>query len=179
MLRRLADQKHETIKKEDDDTDLKIETKYEVDDPPPLPETITIEDDINNKPESVDEKSKKIGDVIESTLGTATQIEISDADRKKEQECLDEFLGGIVAPTEQELTDKTIAHVLSEETDNPQMDGKIEDIFIDDDEKFYKENMTEKDKEFSRELVDKTNFIQMASKLILKLSKKYPIVTMM
>ena len=30
MLRRLADQKNETIKKEDDDTDLNIETIYEV-----------------------------------------------------------------------------------------------------------------------------------------------------
>ena len=28
MLRRLVDQKNETIKKEDDDTDLKTETKY-------------------------------------------------------------------------------------------------------------------------------------------------------
>ena len=63
ILRRLADQKNETIKKEDDNTDLKIETEYEIDDLPPPLETITVEDDLNNEPESVDEKSKKIGDV--------------------------------------------------------------------------------------------------------------------
>ena len=63
MLRRLADQKNETIKKEDDNTDLKIETEYEIDDLPPPLETITVEDDLSNEPESVDEKSKKIGDV--------------------------------------------------------------------------------------------------------------------
>ena len=124
MLRRLVDQKNERIKKEHDDTDLKIETKYEIDDLPSPPETITIEeDDLNNEPESVDEKSKRIGDVIENTLETATQIEISDADRKKEQEWLDDFLRGIAPPTEQKLNDKAIAQVLSEETDNPQMDG--------------------------------------------------------
>ena len=124
MLRRLVDQKNERIKKEHDDTDLKIETKYEIDDLPSPPETITIEeDDLNNEPESVDEKSKRIGDVIENTLETATQIEISDADRKKEQEWLDNFLRGIAPPTEQKLNDKAIAQVLSEETDNPQMDG--------------------------------------------------------
>ena len=110
MLRRLVDQKNERIKKEHDDTDLKIETKYEVDDVPSPPETITIEeDDLNNEPESVDEKSKRIGDVIENTLETATQIEISDADRKKEQEWLDSFLGGITPPTEQKLNEKAIA----------------------------------------------------------------------
>ena len=59
MLKRLADQKSITIKKEDDDTDLKLETKYEIDDdddvpPPPYPET--TEDDLNIEPENVDEK---------------------------------------------------------------------------------------------------------------------------
>ena len=77
---------------------MKIETKYGIDDPSPSTETITIEDDLNNEPESVDEKSKRVGDIIEPTLEIATQIKISDADRKKEQEWLDDFLGWIVPP---------------------------------------------------------------------------------
>ena len=137
---------------------MKIETKYEIDDLPPPPKTITIEDDLKNEPESVDKKSKSIGDVIEPTLETVIQIEISDADRKKEQEWLDNLLGAIVPSTEQELNDKAIAQVLSEETDNPQMDGKIEHMFIDDDERFYKADLTEKGKNFLHELVDKSNY---------------------
>ena len=137
---------------------MKIETKYEIDDPPPPPKTVTIEGNLNNEPESVDEKSKRIGNIIEPTLETATQIEISDADRKKEQEWFDDFLGGIATPTEQELNDKVIAQMLSEETDNPQMDVKIENIFIDDDERVYKDDLTEKDKEFLHELVDKSHY---------------------
>ena len=73
MLRCLAEQKNETIKKEDDHTDLKTETKYEINDPPPPLKTITIEDDLNKKSESVDEKTKKIDHKIEPTLETATQ----------------------------------------------------------------------------------------------------------
>ena len=38
------------------------------DEPPPPLETITIEDDLNNEPESVDEKTKRTGDLIEPTL---------------------------------------------------------------------------------------------------------------
>ena len=38
------------------------------------------------------------------------------------------------------------------------MDGKIEHMFIDDNERFYKNDLTEKDKEFLHELVDKNNY---------------------
>ena len=48
---------------------------------------------------------------------------------------------------------------MSEETDNLQTDGKIEHMFIDDDERFYKDNLTEKDKEFLHELVHKSNYL--------------------
>ena len=64
-----------------------------------------------------------------------------------EQEWLDQFLQGIDGPTQQELNDKAIAQVLSEETDNPQIDGKTENIFIDDDERFEKDDITEEDKD--------------------------------
>ena len=142
MLRRLVDQKNQTIKNEDDHTELKIEIKYEIDDLPPPPKTITIEYDLNNERESVVEKSKRISDTIKPTLETATQTEITDADRKKEQE----------------LNDKEIVQILSEETDNPQIDGKIENVFIDDNERFYKDDLIKKDKEFLHELVDKSNY---------------------
>ena len=86
MLKCLADQKSITIKKEDDDTDLKLETKYEIDyddnDVPPPPNTETIEDDLNIEPESMNEKSNRIGDVAELTIETATEIENSDKIKK-------------------------------------------------------------------------------------------------
>ena len=97
-------------------------------------------------------------DELNTTLETPAEIGISDDIRKMEQEWLDQFLQGIDEPTQQELNDKAIAQVLSEETDNPQIDGKIEDIFIDDDEKFEKDNITEEDKEFIRNLLDKSNY---------------------
>ena len=87
---------------------------------------------------------KKIGNVIEPTLVTPTQIEISDADKKREQEWLDDFLRGADILTQQELNDKAIAQILSEKTDNPQIDGKIEHMFIADNERFYKYELTEK-----------------------------------
>ena len=48
---------------------------------------------------------------------------------------------------------------MSEETDNLQIDGKIEHMFIDDDERFYKDDLTEKDKEFLHELVHRSNYL--------------------
>ena len=105
----------------------------------------------------MDEKSKRIGDVVEPTLETATEIENSDEIRKIEQEWFDQFLQGINVLSQQELNDRAIAQVLSEETDNPQMDGKIENIYIDDDERFSKDDVTEEDKGFIKNLIDKTN----------------------
>ena len=37
------------------------------------------------------------------------------------------------------------------------MDGKIENIYIDDDERFSKDDVTEEDKGFIKNLIDKTN----------------------
>ena len=135
---------------------MKLETKYKIDDAPPYEGV--IEDDLNNEPESVDEKSKKIGDVVEPTLEAPAEIEFSDNIRKMEQEWLDQFLQEKDnKSTQQELNDKAIAQVLSEETDNPQMLGKIENMLIDDDERFAKDYITEQDKEFIQTLLHKNN----------------------
>ena len=75
-----------------------------------------------------------------------------------EQDWLDQFLQGVDGQSQQELNNRAIAQVLSEETDNPQMDDKIENIFIDDDERFSKDDVTEEEKDFIKNLLDKTNY---------------------
>ena len=60
---------------EDDNTDLKLKTKYEFDDnnpPPPYPSD-TIEDNLSTEPENIDEKVKQ-ADIVEPR-DTVTTIE--------------------------------------------------------------------------------------------------------
>ena len=75
-----------------------------------------------------------------------------------EQEWLGQVLQGVDRPSQEELNGSTIAQVLSEETHNPQMEGKIGNIFIDDDERFSKDYVTEGDKDFIKNLRGKTNY---------------------
>ena len=95
--------------------------------------------------------------VVEPSLETLERIEISDHDRRREQEWLNDFLRGITPPTEQEENDRAIAQVLAEEMNQPG-DVNIEDIFVDDNETFYNNDMTENDKEYIKSLIEKTNF---------------------
>ena len=69
------------------------------------------------------------------------------------QQWLDQFLQGVDGLSQLELNDRAIVQVLSEETDNPQMDGKIENIFVDDDERFSKDNVKEEDRDFIKHLI--------------------------
>ena len=159
MLRRLSQQNTviKKKKKEDDDLDFKLKTKYQVDEETPQDDPIIIEDDLNVEPKNVDEKAKRFEPVVEPMLETPEQVEISDQDRLREQEWLDDFLRGIIPLSEQEKNDRAIAQVLAEEMNQPG-DVNIEDIFIDDNEAFYNDDMTENDKEYIKSLIDKTNF---------------------
>ena len=150
LLRGLSRQNTD-IKKEDDDLDFKLDEETPQDDP------IIIEDDLNVEPENVDEKAKRFEPVVEPTLETPEQVEISDQDKLREQEWLDDFLRGITPPTEQEENDRTIVQVLTKEMDQSG-DINIEDIFFDDNEAFYNDDMTENHKEYIKSLIDKTNF---------------------
>ena len=61
----------------------------------------------------------------------------------------------VVEPiTTEEKIEKTIEDIVKGEENN--VDGKIEDIFIDDTEVFENDDMTEDDKQFIRSLIDKT-----------------------
>ena len=96
MLRGLRNNENETIKKEGDDNDFKIKTKFEIDEDPPSPYPFdTIADDFNTELENTDEKSKKT-DIIEPKLESVSEIEISDEITKADQEWFDNFLKGIV-----------------------------------------------------------------------------------
>ena len=55
LLRRLAQQNTEIKKEEDDDLDLKLDTKYQIDEETPQDDPIVIEDDLKVEPENVDE----------------------------------------------------------------------------------------------------------------------------
>ena len=56
----------------------------------------------------------------------------------------------------EEKIEKTIEDIVKGKENN--VDGKIEDIFIDDNEVFENDDMTEDDKQLIRSLTDKTNF---------------------
>ena len=82
-LRHQRNESISRIKLEDDNTDLKLKTKYEFDDndlPPPYPFD-TIEDNLNTEPENVEEKVKQVG-IVEPKLEMPTKIEQRDNNRK-------------------------------------------------------------------------------------------------
>ena len=68
---------------------------------------------MNVEPENADEKAKRFAPVVEPMLGTPEQVEISDQDRLREQEWLDDVLRGITPPSEQEKNDRAIAEILA------------------------------------------------------------------
>ena len=76
LLRGQRNESISRIKLEDDNTDLKLKTKYEFDDnnpPPPYPFD-TIEDNLNTEPESIEERVKQVV-IVEPKLETSTEIE--------------------------------------------------------------------------------------------------------
>ena len=161
LLRRQRNENTNRIKLEDDNTDLKLKTKYELDDddtPPPYPFG-TTEDNLNTEPENIEEKVKQ-GDIAEPKLETPTEIEQSGNTRKADKSWLDDFLAGVknTKQTLQELNDQAIAGVLSEEIDAPKIDTEIDNIFIDDNELFDKDELTDENKAFIKTLLDKANY---------------------
>ena len=58
----------------------------------------------------------------------------------------------------QELNDQAIADVLSEEVMVPKIDTEIDPIFIDDDDVFPKDNLTDANKQFIKTFLDKNNY---------------------
>ena len=111
-----------------------------------------IEDDLNIEPENVDEKAKRFEPVSEPALKTPEEIEKTETDRLKD------LFDGLEMVSEQEKNDGIIAEIFAEQ--EPILDRKIEDIFIDDDESFKDYDITEEDKDYIRSLIDKTNFVQ-------------------
>ena len=161
LLRRQRNENTNRIKLEDDNTDLKLKMKYELDDnvpPPPYPFD-AIEDNLNTEPENIEEKVKQV-DIAEPKLEAPTEIEQSENNRKSDNDWLNKFLAGVESTkqTLQELNDQAIAAILSEETDAPQIDTKIDNIFIDDNELFAKDELTDENKAFIKTLLDKANF---------------------
>ena len=90
-------------------------------------------------------------------LETPEQSMINNQNKLDKQKWLNDFLRGVDPPSEQEKNDSAIAEVLADETE-PTIDGKTENIFIDDNEVFDNDDMTETDKEYIQSLIDKTNF---------------------
>ena len=160
-LRRQRNENISRIKLEDDNTDLKLKTKYEFDDndlPPPYPFD-TIEDNLNTEPENTETKVKQ-ADIVEPKLETPTETGKSGNNRKFDNDWLNEFLAGVetTKQTPQELNNQAIAAVLTEETDVSQIDTKINNIFINDNELFAKDELTDENKAFIKTLLDKANY---------------------
>ena len=160
-LKRQRNESINRIKLEDDNIDLKLKTKYEFDgnNPPPPYPFDTLQDDLNTEPENIDEKFKQI-DIVEPKLETSIEIKQNDNTRKADKKWLDDFLAGVenTKQTLQELNDQAIAAVLPEETDVPQIDAQIDTIYIDNNELFGKDELTDENKAFIKTLLDKANY---------------------
>ena len=139
----------ETVKVEDIKTKQQLNDKYQIDNTPPPPYDaphVFITD-----PQNASEKVKQV-DIVEPKLETPEEIEQNDTQRKFSKYWLDNFLNGVKTTKQvlQELNDQAIADVLSEEVMAPKVDAEIDPVFIDDDEIFSKDNLTDQDKEFAR-----------------------------
>ena len=161
MSRCQRNENTDKIKLEDDKTDLKLKTKYEFDNnnPPPPYLFHTIQDNLNTEPENIDEKFKQIY-IVEPKLETSREIKQSDNTRKADKKWFDDFLAGVenTKRTLQELNGQATAAVLSEEIDQLQIDTQIDTIFIDDNELFGKDEMTDENKAFIKTILDKANY---------------------
>ena len=152
LFRRLASTQADAIKSEDDRTVLQLKTKYEIDDddpPPPYPYSAVY----TTKPGNVSEKIRQFNeDVVEPKLETPTEIKQNNTQRKFDQVWLDNFLNGVKTTKQvlQELNDQAIPDLLSEEVMVPEADTQIDPIFIDDDDIFAKDDLTDENKEFKK-----------------------------
>ena len=160
-LRRQRNENTNRIKLEDNSIDLKLKTKYEFDvyDPPPPYPFDTIQDNLNTESENTDEKFKQIN-TVEPKLETSTEIKQSGNTRKADKKWPDDFLAGVenTKRTLQELNDQAIAAILSKEADAIQIDTQIDNIFIDDNELFAKDELTDENNTFIKTLLDKANY---------------------
>ena len=145
LLRTQRNEKISRIKVEDDETDLKLKTKYEFDDdPPPAHPFDTIQDNFNTEPENIDKEVKQV-DIIELKLETPAKINENDNAKKFNNKLLDDFLVGIenTKQTLQELNDQAI---------------EIDPVFIDDNDVFFKDELTDENKAFIKTVLDKANY---------------------
>ena len=158
MFRQLATTQNETVKKEDIDTDWQLKQKYEIDNDDPPPPHYT--GPVYVEPDSISEKIRQFnGHVAEPKLETPSEIRQNDTERKFDKVWLDNFLNGVKTTKQvfQELNDQAIADLLSEEIMVPKADTEINPIFIDDNDIFAKDDLTDENKEFIKNLLDKSN----------------------
>ena len=85
MFQGLGNRQVDQTRNDDDQTALKIKSKFEFDDFPLPPPYATIADSLNVEPESIEQKIKQ-EDVVEPTLQTPTQIKQTDTERKFDKE---------------------------------------------------------------------------------------------
>ena len=159
MFQGLGNRQVDQTRNDDDQTALKMKSKFEFDDFPPPPPYATIADSLNVEPKSIEQKIKQ-EDVVEPTLQPPTQIKQTDTERKFDKEWLDKFLNGVKTTIEvlQELNDQAIADILFEEVNVLEANTQIDPIFIDNYDIFSKDDLTDKNKEFTKTLLDKSNY---------------------
>ena len=162
FFRGLGNTQIQRIRSEDDATALQLKRKFEFDDPPPPPPypVDTIADNLNIEPEEISEKIKHDdGDNVEPTLETASKIENSNTQRKFDKVWLDNFLNRVKTTKQvlQELNDQVIVDLLYEELNAPTT-TQIDPIFIDDNDVFSKDDLTDENKELIKTLLDNSNY---------------------
>ena len=157
LFRQLATTQNETVKTEDIKTYQLLKQKYEIDDP--LPPPYTGPEYV--EPDSISEKIRRFdGDITEPKLETPSEIRQEDTQRKFDKVWLDNFLNGVKTTKQvfEEVNDQAIADRLFEEIMAPKADTEIDPIFIDDNDIFAKDDLTDENREFIKNLLDKSNY---------------------
>ena len=109
---------------------------------------------------NADEKLKLYEPYVEPTLKAPVEIETFETNKQKDRDEISEIMNkvenGIDEIKTEEKIDKTIDNII--EGDRNNVDGKIENIIIDDNKILENDDMTDEDKEFIRSLINKTKF---------------------
>ena len=163
MLRNLATNQKIKREEEDEKIEEKLENKFKLPESSILNEhdqIETIDNNLNVEPENADEKLKLYEPYVEPTWETPVEIETLETNKPKDRDEISEIMNkgenGVDEIKTEEKIDKTIDNII--EGDRNNVDGKIEDIFIDNNKIFENDDMTDEDKEFIRSLINKTNF---------------------
>ena len=160
LLRNLAAQEKSEQENDNFNTEEKTDTKYNLPETKNVEEGEVIVDKINTELENKTENAKLFDSYVKPTLQTTAEIENETAKEKEDNEQLEKAINAVQDSANAIKKEEKIENVTDDivNGDVGGVEPKLEDVFIDDNEIFESDYMTEDDKNFVRSLIDKTIF---------------------